>query len=927
VLGECDLPVVKGASRVMVDFLVTSDGPCILGLDGLRKMNVAITLATNVDGGGGGVSELIQQCNGNKGGMKVQPVHLDVDSDPLFFKSRPLAYGMREGVKRNIDSLVADGILSPVRSSSWATPIVTVLKANGEPRICGDYSVSLNRHIKQAATTTHSVEDMLVSLKDNCVFSKIDLSNAYLQVPLDQQSKELTTINTMWGLFQYNYLPFGLSVSPAIFQNIINDILYSLVGVRAYQDDLIVYGKTQSEHQSNVLQVLRSLERHNVAINAKKSVFGVSHISYLGYRIDGDGIKPERQRIEALLDAPKPDSAAGLRSFMGFMQYYSKFIPHFSSIAEPLFSLLSEDSYQWESQHTMAYDALLAAVAGGEALCSFDPEKRAQLTVDASEYGLGGILEQDGRMVLCISRRLNTAERNYSQTQKEALAIIWAVRRLHKYLYGNCFSIITDHSALEYLFNPSSSLSKMTSAMLQRWALELSAYNYSIEHRAGVRIPHADYMSRHAKQDVQRDVEVNFCNPVPIDRNMLIQETKGYYGSVLAGLKNGFSTSAKKRFPVFYSRREEFSVAPDGVLLLNDQVVIPPVCRRKMLQHLHSGHLGRDKMKSLARLICWWPCMNSDIVTFGKECKKCDVKPKTHISWKPWPVTYEAMQRVHADYCGPFLNKYYALIVEDSYSKFPEVFLTTNATADFTMLALQKFFSREGVAQVLVTDNGTHFSASHLQQWLKSINCIHVFTAPRHPKSNGLAENFVKSVKMAVKCCNPSSEIELHKVIDNFLLQYRNAVHCSTGKTPSILFKGRNLRMPSRMDTTNIMFYRGNNTRPCDGIILNSIGNRMFNIMDRAEGSLHRRHVEQVHISKPAEESSVPIEPVKVPVMEIAEEVVVETDNQVDDIVDLDATMACMDDVEAEAHPVVSSSPIASRRRNIQKPVRYRDDS
>jgi hypothetical protein len=207
------------------------------------------------------------------------------------------------------------------------------------------------------------------------------------------------------------------------------------------------------------------------------------------------------------------------------------------------------------------------------------------------------------------------------------------------------------------------------------------------------------------------------------------------------------------------------------------------------------------------------------------------------------------MQRIHADYCGPFLNKYYALIVVDTFSKYPEVFITENATADFTQVALRKFFSREGIAQVLVTDNGTHFNSHALQAWLRKIGVTQVFTAPRHPKSNGQAENFVKTFKSAMFSMKPTTLTELENHMDTFLLQYRNTDHCTTHKTPSFLFKGRNLRTSSVVDSTHVSFFRGNDNRLCQGIMLNTMGQQMLSLMDTHDGSVHRRHRDQVVIT------------------------------------------------------------------------------
>ena len=791
------------------------------------------------------------KCNSNQGGIKMEPVDLDVLGEPSFTKARPIPYGLRAAVKNTIDDLVADGILQPVPSSTWATPIVTPLKPDGRPRVCGDFRL-INQQLRQTASTTPEVEDMFQGLEGNKVFSKIDLSNAFLQVPLKQSAKEVTTLNTPWGLYQHQFLPFGLNVSPGIFQKSIDHLLSGLSNTRAYQDDIIVYGKSKQEHDKHLLRLLQTLNEANVRINAKKSEIGVKKLKYLGYIINGEGISADKERVKALSLAPKPSSAEQLRSFLGFAQYYSKFVPNFSNLTITLYDLLSKD-FTWTAEADKAYKSVIKALTDSIILTSFQLGAPTDLIVDASQYAIGAMLEQNGKPITCISRKLTPAESHYSQTQKEALAIHWAVTRLHKFLFGNPFRIITDHRALEYIFNPDSAINKTTCSMLQRWALHLSAYNYSILHKPGKELQ-ADYLSRHAyfpkEVDVSED-EIYLTNPLPVSRNLLINETQLAYGPVKAGLNRGWSNSARRRFPKLYANRSDLHLQADGVITFHDRILIPPSLRNEMLTHLHMSHLGRDKMVSLARMLCWWPSITLDIQTFCKECRACAKKPKTHPNWHPWPVTFTPMQRVHADYCGPLLGQYYALVIEDSFSKFPEVFLTTSATADFTKKAMQKFFAREGIPQVLITDNGTHFSAIHLQKWLKSLGCTPVFTAPRHPSSNGLAENFIKTLKTAINAALPKNFDDLNRAMDTFLLQYRNAVHPSTGKSPAKLFKGRNLRCVNSLDTSDVLFYRGNESRPCEGLILGPIGNRMFNILDRADGSVHKRHIEQISFSPP----------------------------------------------------------------------------
>ncbi|CAH8647132.1 unnamed protein product [Schistosoma intercalatum] len=307
-----------------------------------------------------------------------------------------------------------------------------------------------------------------------------------------------------------------------------------------------------------------------------------------------------------------------------------------------------------------------------------------------------------------------------------------------------------------------------------------------------------------------------------------------------------------------FSKRDELSTTPDGILCLNDRVVIPPSLRKSVLEDLHSGHLGVEKMKSLARLTCWWPEINADICRTANNCEKCHQLKNHPSKWVPWPVSSEAWQRIHADYCGPFLGKYYALVVIDSFSKRPEVFFTTSSNSDFTIQALRRVFSREGVPLVLVTDNGSHFAADAVTTWLNGIGCKHLFTAPRHPCSNGQAENFVRTLKTAIDSIAPSTFNELERGVDNFLLQYRNAKHSVTKETPAKLLKGRILRSNMRcLESAEVTYYRGNDLRPSTGIVLKNVGKPMVRILDIDDLSTHSRHVDQIQFQVPGE--SVPI--------------------------------------------------------------------
>ncbi|CAH8489243.1 unnamed protein product [Schistosoma turkestanicum] len=223
----------------------------------------------------------------------------------------------------------------------------------------------------------------------------------------------------------------------------------------------------------------------------------------------------------------------------------------------------------------------------------------------------------------------------------------------------------------------------------------------TVQHRSAKQIQNVDYISRQSLQD--KPVNTSDCllvQPLPVKRPDLIRETRRNFGCIINAIRKGWNANLKRRFPIYFSKRDELSTTPDGILCLNDRVVIPPSLRKAVLEDLHSGHLVVEKMKSLAKLTCWWPEIKADICRTANNCVMCHKLKNQHLKWTPWPVSSEAWQRIHADYCGPFLGKYYALVVIDSFSKWPEVFFTTSPNSDITIQALRKVFSREGVPMV-----------------------------------------------------------------------------------------------------------------------------------------------------------------------------------------------------------------------------------
>ena len=343
---------------------------------------------------------------------------------------------METGLER-LESL---GIVIPVQHSNWAAPVVPVLKANGTIRLCGDYRVTINKAAKVDAYPLPRVEELFAALAGGKYFSKFDMSQAYLQVQLDEHSRELVAINTHKGLFQYTRLPFGVSAAPAIFQRCMENLLQGCQGVSVYLDDILVTGSIVEDHLTNLDKVLSTMTKAGLTLNQAKCKFLLPSVEYLGHVIDQHGVHHSQEKVKAIKEAPEPHNISELRSFLGIINYYARFLPNLSTKLTPLYNLLQKEfKWEWSQKQAKTFMAAKDALQVDALLIHYDSSKQLVLACDASPYGLGAILSQimeDSleKPIAYASRTLAAAEKNYSQLEKEALAVVYTVGKFHNYL-------------------------------------------------------------------------------------------------------------------------------------------------------------------------------------------------------------------------------------------------------------------------------------------------------------------------------------------------------------------------------------------------------------------------------------------------------------------------------------------------------------
>ena len=911
VLGEWDCIIQYEDQRYELPLLVVKGtGRALLGRNWLTHIrleweNIFVVKEFQLEKEFGG---LFEEKLGRFEGPPVK-IHLKQEVQPIFWKARSVPYALKAGIEKYLDQAVKDGVLEQVDHSDWACPVVPVVKPDQSIRLCGDYKLTVNRAVKVDRYPLPTIADLYAKLSGGIVFTKLDLSQAYHQIVVEENSREALTINTHKGLFRPTRLPFGLSSSPGIFQRVMDGLLAGLPGVCVYIDDIIVTGTTVEEHRANVKRVLQKLESAGLKLKRNKCAFGVSSVSYLGHRIDAQGLHMQSDKVEAVRGFPEPKNVSELRTFLGMLNHYRTFLPRAAEELQPLYQLLRKDVvWKWGAAQEKSFSKAKELLSSAKVLVHYDPKRPLILECDASARGVGAVLshvtEEGERPVAFASRSLNEAEVRYSQIEREALAIIFGVKRFHKMLYGREFTLRSDHKPLLFIFNENKAIPTMASARIQRWALLLSAYKYKMEYMKGSEIVSADALSRlplpvrPARVPVPAEV-VNLVKTLddgPVTSVDISRETcRDPVLSKLRGwIQGGWPPeSPGPEWSPYFRRAQELSTH-QGCVLWGNRVVIPPKLRREILDTLHEAHPGMSRMKSLARQYLWWPKLDAEVEKLCGACEEClQQRPNRRVEMRPWPFPGGPWQRLHMDHAGPFRGRLYFVVV-DAYSKWLEVIPVASTSSEATIKALEALFITHGLPRVLVSDNATGFTSQEFKQYLRSKGIRHRTAPPYHPSSNGQVERAVQTFKKALlKASRTESDIALQK----FLFRYRVTPHAATDVSPAELLMGRKLRttldalvpdLTSKVEADQES-WRGE--RREDEVPLEEVWVRDFSAttdqrwmpgrvsaqesgvlvdVDTDDGSV-RRHLDQVRPRSPGKPAEIPlsprdITPVKMPV-------------------------------------------------------------
>ena len=738
---------------------------------------------------------------------------LKEDAKPVMLKARNLPYAIKDKVEEQLQSMCKEGILRKIEDSPWGTPVVPVRKSDGQIRICGDYKSTLNPGLSRRQYPIPSVDECFAAVSGGRLFSVVDIKQGYNNMMIRESDQILTTLNTHKGLYVWQRLPFGISSSCAIFQGVMDDTLRGIEMCCCRIDDILITGRTDEEHLANLNLVIERLESRGLKCKLEKSKFFEKSVVYLGHLVSAEGIKPVGEKVDKLKRVPPPKNVEELISFLGAVNYYRRYLPNLSTVIAPLDRLRTKGvEWQWTDKEQRAFLELKEMLCSEKVLTLYNPGIPLKLDTDASSYGVGAVLShvfpnREERPIEFMSRTLSVAEKKYAQIDREALAIVWAIKKCHVYLYGVKFTLVTDHKALTHIFGSQKAIPEMSANRITRWALFLMNYQYDIEYRNTKDHCNADMLSRLPMSTVHSDevdecVEVFSCtlSESMLDSKLVASHTKRdpILGKVLFYIIEGWPKEVKgqdtENLKPYFIRRSELSVELDCITW-GSRVVIPTKLRKWVLQMIHSTHIGIVGMKSLARSYVYWPGIDTDIEEMVKSCSACGRFGKSlpKMIDHPWTRPTEPFHRVHIDFCGPFMNSMW-LILQDAFSKWPEVVRMNNdITSAATIKVLRSIFSHTGVPRSLVSDNGSSLVSEEMEIFLRLSGIKHITVPTYSPKSNGLCERFVGTFKTSMKKMFETNS-DVDRNLSVFLLTYRNTPHSTTGVSPAVRAFNRTLR-------------------------------------------------------------------------------------------------------------------------------------
>ena len=846
---KCDLTIENMSFKVVLYVMDTRvDG--ILGMDLLPKIGLHIgggsciicTLVPDILRRYSQVFDCPLKESYVKGIQPFEIIKLEKDAVPKQSGPLKLSKAHQDFLIKHIDFLLENDIIEESHSAWRHNPRI-VNKSDGTYRMTINYK-PVNACTKFDAFPFANVESMLNKLSGAKIFSRIDFSQFYHQLPLVESDREKTAFQACGRLYHFKKCPFGLKNAVAYCSRLMAEIFKGIDNIIVYLDDVLIYGRDKEQHDKTLESVLQRVKDHNLSLNMRKCEFEKRSTVFLGHLIEDGAVRPDPDRLKPLHDFPLPKSSAQLQRFLGLATYYSKYVQNFSGCAKILYDKLN-DFGDWSPMEVQAFDSIKSQIANS-LLTIPDPNEPLFLRTDACQDAIAAILEtKDHRPVYFCSRMLNASERTKDIVELEALAIFWGIMRCKSFLLGRHFKVISDHRPLQYLLNNENCSNK-----LARWRMQLQEFDFEVQHCKGKDNLAADCLSRLTA------IEVEGMSIIRNQQVIAAQKFDAETQSMITALQRSY-----RRKPGNVSDRlwklKNYLMVDDQLLKTKSQrTFVPYSLRLKVLTLGHGCHCGRTQTLERIRSCFFWPNLTNEVSDFVNKCRTCSlVKPKfVHPESAPM-LTKSPMETIATDFVGPLpsCNGYrYLLVIIDVFSRYPMIFPMRDMTVSSVIKQFGHFFSLFGFPDAVLSDRGSQFESKEFIDYLRSYGIKKLRTNAFHASGNGICERFHKTIKKSMIACLDEHSLSSNQwvsTLNSCLLEYRTSVHASTKHRPADLFFAFNVHgfLPNSTRSTSNSFannirsqiknkmqvdktHQNRNFQPGETVLVHNIGKPKFGL-------------------------------------------------------------------------------------------------